>query len=287
MRTPPYLPFLDGPPGIAPGLKPIAPEAWLLPDTEAAAGLAPKRQLMRARRSEVFAAQDAEAEMAEAAAAILAVTGPADEDWPTPLEAAASMVSDDLCLMLRDGEGLWRLRAASLCAPTYWRLAEKIGQPLGGVHGPVPGGDPGLAARISRIFDGLQPGRVLERFNWTVQAGEARFTPDSGPLKDLATATPDAAALDVLHLRVERQTIRKLPQTGALLFTIRIVIDPLRAALSTPRHVEAFAAAWQGVDPAMHRYKGWAAYDRLVGTALDARRNPVTSEGSKKTRQDK
>jgi Haem-dependent oxidative N-demethylase, alpha subunit-like len=282
MRTPPYLPFLDGPPGIAPGLKPIAPEAWLLPDTEAAAWLAPKRDLMRTRRSEVFAAQEAEAEMAEAATAVLAVAGPAAGDWPTPLEAAASTVSDDLCLMVRDTEGLWRLKAASLCAPTFWRLEDKIGQPLAGLHAPVPGGDPGLAARISRIFDGLQQGRVLERFNWTVQAGSERFTPGSGPLKGLATTTPDAAALDVLHLRVERQTIQKLPETGALLFTIRIVIDPLCAALLTPRHVEAFTAAWQGVDPAMHRYKGWPAYDRLVGAALDGRRNPVTSRGSRK-----
>ena len=282
MRTPPYLPFLNGPPGIAPGLMPIAPEAWLMPDTEAAAWLAPKRGLMRAQRDEVFAAQGAEVEMREAANLVLAVTGAAEGCWPTPLEAAASTVSDDLCLMVRDGDGLWRLRAASLCAPTFWRLEDKIGEPLGGLHGPVPGGDPGLAVRISRIFDGLRPGLVLERFNWTVQAGIERFTPGAAPLKTLATDTPDAAALDVLHLRVERQTLRKLPDTGALLFTIRIVIDPLRAALPTLRHVEAFASAWQGADPAMHHYKGWPAYDRLVGAALDARRNPVTSEGSTK-----
>ena len=282
MRTPPYLPFLNGPPGIAPGLMPIAPEAWLMPDTEAAAWLAPKRELMRAQRDDVFAAQGAEVEMREAANLVLAVTGAAGGDWPTPLEVAASTVSDDLCLMVRDGDGLWRLRAASLCAPTFWRLEDKIGEPLGGLHGPVPGGDPGLAARISRIFDGLRPGLVLERFNWTVQAGAERFTPGAAPLKTLAADTPDAAALDVLHLRVERQTLRKLPDTGALLFTIRIVIDPLRAALRAESQVAAFASAWQGTDPAMHHYKGWPAYDRLVGAALDARRNPVTSEGSTK-----
>lgn len=287
MRTPPYLPFLDGPPGIAPGLKPIAPEAWLLPDTEAAAWLAPKRELMRSRRSDVFAAHEADAEMTEAATIVLAATGPAVGEWSTPLEVASATVSDDLCIMVRDAEGLWRLKAASLCTPTYWSLAEKFGKPLGGLHVPVPGGDPGLAVRISRIFDGLRPGLVLERCNWSVQPGDERFTPSSAPLKARAHTMQEADALDQLHLRVERQTIRKLPETGALLFTIRIVIDPLRAGLSTPRHVEAFAAAWQGVDPAMHRYKGWAAYDRLVGAALDARRNPVTSEGSTNTRQDK
>ena len=118
MRRPPFLPFLDGPPGIAPGLKPIAQDDWLLPDSEAGAWLDAKRALMTRQRKDVFAALEADAEMAECAAAVLAVTGPASGTWPTPLEAASSMVSDDLCVMIRDEDGLWRLRAASLCAPT-------------------------------------------------------------------------------------------------------------------------------------------------------------------------
>jgi len=118
------------------------------------------------------------------------------------------------------------------------------------------------------MFDALRPGQVLERFNWTVQAGPARFTPDSAPLRALAAATPDDAALDVLHLRVERQTVSKLPVSGCLLFTIRVVVDPLRAALAPPGHAAAFRAAWEGTDPALAAYKGWPALERLVRAAL-------------------
>ena len=277
MRQPPFLPFLDGPPGIAPGLKPIAQDDWLLPDSEAGAWLDAKRALMTRQRKDVFAALEAHAEMAECAAAVLAVTGPASGTWPTPLEAASSMVSDDLCVMIRDADGLWRLRAASLCAPTYWQLAVKFNQPLGGLHSPVPGGDPGLARRISRIFDGVRPGMLLERCNWSVQPGAERFTPSSAPLKALAAGMDAADALDQLHLRVERQTICKLPETGAVLFTIRVVMDPLRTALAGPGHVDAFEAAWKQVDPDMYRYKGWQLYERLIAAALDAARNPVRS----------
>ncbi|MAN45686.1 MAG: DUF3445 domain-containing protein [Alphaproteobacteria bacterium] len=270
MRAPPYLPFLSGPPGLAPGLKPIAWQGWLTPDSEAEAWLGPKRDLMRDRRAEVFAAHGAEAEMAEAAVLVLSALGQGicEGEWPTPLEAAAAEVFDDLCLMVRGEDGLWRLQAASLCAPTFWRLSDKMGEPLGGLHAPVPGADPDLVRRISRIFDGLQPGLILERFNWTVQAGEARFTPSSSPLKALAAETPEDAALDMLYLRVERQTITKLPETGAVLFTIRIVMDPLRAALAGEEAAEAFRAAWQGITPEMADYKGWAAYDGLVRAAL-------------------
>jgi hypothetical protein len=269
MRQPPYLPFLSGPASLAPGLKPIPPEQMIAPDTEAEAWLPEKRRIMKELREEVFVSNLPDAMLEEAAVLVSQHLPLSEEDWPTPLEAASARVSDDLCLLQRGGDGLWRLEAASLVAPTYWLLAEKAGQPLGGLHDPVPGANPGLVSRIARMFDALRPGQVLERFNWTVQAGPARFTPDAAPLKALAAATPDTDALDVLHLRVERQTISKLPASGLLLFTIRIAVDPLCAALSSPERVEAFRAAWEGTDAALAAYKGWPAYDRLVRAALE------------------
>ena len=268
MREPPYLPFLSGPASLAPGLKPIPPEQLIAPDTEADIWLPEKRRIMRARRAEVFFSNLPDADITEAAALVTGHLPPSEETWPSPLEAAAARVSDDLCLLQRGEDSLWRLEAASLVAPTFWLLAEKAGQPLGGLHDPVPAANPGLVSRIARMFDALRPGQVLERFNWTVQAGPGRFTPSAAPLKALAAATPDDDALDVLHLRVERQTISKLPESGLLLFTIRIAVDPLRAVLLSSQRAEAFRAAWEGTDPALAAYKGWPAYDRLVRAAL-------------------
>ncbi len=269
MRTPPYLPFLNGPLSLAPGLKPIAPEAWLTPDTEAGTWLPEKRAVMRDHRSEVYGARDG-SEMAalELASAVHAAAGPGEGAWASALEGAASAVSDDLCVLIKDAEGLWRLEAASLCAPTFWRLADKLGEPLGGLHGPVPGANPGMVGRIHRMFDAIQPGQMLERFNWTVQPGTARFTPSQAPFKEIAATLPAEGALDALWLRVERQTISKLPVSGAVVFTIRPVIDPLRAALPDAVHVEAFRAAWEGTDPVLADYKGWPHYERLVRAAL-------------------
>ncbi|MFN7056654.1 heme-dependent oxidative N-demethylase family protein [Hyphomonas sp.] len=270
MRTPPYLPFLNGPLSLAPGLKPIEASHWLDPDTEKDVWLDDKRTLMRKRRRDVFAARPGTEEaMAEAAEQVLAFSGSrARGDWPTPLEKAASAVSDDLCLMMREGYGFWRLEAASLCAPTFWRLDEKLGEPLAGLHGPVPGANPDMVGRVRRMFDALRPGQVLERFNWTVQPGPERFTPSQEAYKRLAGILTEEGALAALWLRVERQTISKLPQTGAVLFTIRVAIDPLQAALDGPGHAEAFEAAWDGIDPVLADYKGWPHYERLVRAAL-------------------
>jgi hypothetical protein len=268
MRCPPYLPFLNGPLTLAPGLRPIAPETWLTPDTEADT-LAGKHTLMRSHRSEVYGAREgSELAALELASAVHAVAGPGKGDWASALEGAASAVSDDLCILIKDGGGLWRLEAASLCAPTFWCLGEKLGEPLGGLHGPVPGANPGMVSRIHRMFDAVQPGQVLERFNWTVQPGAARFTPSQAPFKQIAAQLPAEGALGALWFRVERQTISKLSKSGAVVFTIRVAIDPLRAALAGASHVEAFRAAWDGIDPVLADYKGWPHYSRLVRAAL-------------------
>ena len=267
-RRPPYLPFLSGPLSLAPGLKPIVPELWLFPDTEAHV-LADKRALMQAQRDDVYGARDgSELAALELAAAVHAVAGPAGDIWASALEAAASTVSDDLCVLIKDGDGLWRLEAASLCAPTFWQLSEKLGAPLGGLHGPVPGANPDMVARIHRMFDALRPGQVLERFNWTVQPGAERFTPSQTGFKARAAGMSEAGALDGLWLRVERQTISKLEISGAVVFTIRVSIDPLRAALAGPGHAAAFQASWDGIDPVLADYKGWPHYERLVRAAL-------------------
>ncbi|WP_213272314.1 heme-dependent oxidative N-demethylase subunit alpha family protein [Hyphomonas sp.] len=268
MRRPPYLPFLNGPLSLAPGLRPIAPESWLCPDTEAHV-LQEKRALMAARRGEVYGARDgSELAALELAAAVHGLAGPAAGVWKSALEGAASAVSDDICILIKDREGLWRLEAACLCAPTFWRLDEKLGEPLGGLHGPVPGANPGMVGRIHRMFDALRPGQVLERFNWTVQPGTERFTPSQAGFTAVAAGMDEAGALDALWLRVERQTISKLEISGAVVFTIRVAIDPLRAALEGAERCEAFAAAWDGIDPVLADYKGWPHYQRLVRAAL-------------------
>lgn len=253
---------------VAPQLRPIQEEDWLLPDTEADVWLDDKRKLIIERRDEVFAMTDAgETPSEEAADLVAKVTGRNGLDAETALEAAAASVSDDLCILVPSEDG-FVLGAASLCAPTYWSLTENIGKTLGGLHSPVPGGDPELAGRISRVFSGLKPGKCLERFNWTVQLDGERFTPSSAPMKrELAGLLPQEAAKR-LYLRVERQTIRKLPESGGVLFTIRICVDPLAPLLSDSGMCASFADSWQTTSKSLAAYKGWPHYESAVGHLL-------------------
>lgn len=255
-------------------MKPIDPANWLTPDTEADVWLPQKHALMANRRNEVFFCEEGASRAASEASQLVFDHVDAevqtDNQFETMFECASALVSDDLCVMTDQGEAFC-LSVASLCTPTFWSLADKAGQPLSGLHSPVPGGDPKLAARIYRIFRSLQSDMVLERFNWTVQLDGERFTPSSEPMKrELASLSAEQAA-NRLFLRVERQTIRKLPETGAVLFTIRICVDPLPPILKGPANRQAFEKAWSETDPALAEYKGWPHYEAAVRHSLEAR----------------
>jgi hypothetical protein len=118
------------------------------------------------------------------------------------------------------------------------------------------------------MFDALAADNVLERFNWTVQAGAERFTPSSAPLVARARAAREEEAAALLHLRVERQTVRKLPRSGAVAFTIRVCIDPLVDALRVEGAEAAFTNVWRTAPDYVRAYKNWPAYDRLVEALL-------------------
>lgn len=251
------------------GLKAIPAEAWL--EGGEADPAARKDALLRDHPAvvwgEIEGSRPAQAEAAELVAQALGEARP-DGGLP-PLYAAARRVPDDLCLMEKH-EGVWRLTALSLSAPTFFSAAEVLGKNLAELHGPVTGFGERFLTRVVRIFDGLRPDLVLERRNWTVVNSDQTFTPDSGPVRArIAGIAPDDAGR-ALHLRVERQTLRRLPRTGGALFTIRVWLAPLEALKTDPAALAAFARAWRDAAPAFRAYKRLDLYDPLVEGFLRA-----------------
>lgn len=255
-RRPPHAPFRAGAPRFVPALAPIDPSGWLVPDTEAHV-LAWKNALLAAPDRVLRQDPDAASAVEETVALVSAHLGAEAED----LVAASRLVSDDVVVMMRTDAGAWRTGALTLTAPTFFTIDAAFRHDLDALHGPVPDGAR-LAGRIARVFDHLRPDQVLERFNWTLQYGADRHTPSAAPLRARATRAPVQAAAAELHLRVERQTIRKLPATGAVVFTIRVCLDPLSALAVEDR--PALAAAWRTLGPQGRAYKGWTALDPLT-----------------------
>ncbi len=245
------------------GLKPIPVAAWL--EGGEADPAARKDPLYADARGLVWAqTPGSEAAQAEALAMVEGALGAkiAAGDRP-PLWAASRAVPDDLCLMQKVG-GDWRLTALSLSAGGFFTAEEAIGKSLGELHGPVTGFAERFLVRVQRIFEGLRPELVLERRNWTLLNGEALHTPYSAPIRARIGEIAPGEAGAVLHTRVERQTLRRLPQSGAALFTIRVWLAPLTALAAEPGRLAAFARAWRAATPELRAYKRLDLYDDLV-----------------------
>ncbi|MVA95760.1 DUF3445 domain-containing protein [Nitratireductor sp. CAU 1489] len=278
------------------GLKPLDPGCWLEIDRDYEAYLAEKRRLFDTTPGTVFAEEsetrDAQNEVLALVRAELAAGFPAvfpgtrqweaalaameregDSDAP-PLKTASLLVQEDLVLM-RKGEAGWRLAAASLCFPSSWTLAEKFGRPLEDIHAAVPGFGRGTrtAGLINRIFDNLKVAQPVERLNWSLQDDNELHKPLSKATRDArrereAAHSADDAPLLRSFIRVERQTLRKLPVSGDILFTIRIFLDPMRILAAHPDRAalaRSLAAQLAALNAAQLTYKGLAAdRDRLV-----------------------
>lgn len=187
-----------------------------------------------------------------------------DDPYP-PLRIAEGLVQEDLLLMRKGPQG-WYLGAGHLCFPSVWRLREKFMQPMQAIHAPVPGFSDGTRnnALIERMFDNLRPEMPVIRWNWSLHADDALHLPH-GPAE---WRFGGENHIEHLWFRVERQTLRKLPLSGDILFTVRIYIDPLAALEAHPDAAGIaanLAAQLAELTPEQLAYKGIAGErERLI-----------------------
>lgn len=249
------------------GLRPIAPADWLEGGEDEPA--LRKDPLFQAHRGAVWAEiPGSEAAQTEALALVAATLGHASAPAGLPrLYAAARRVPDDLCLMEKRG-GQWRLTALSLSAGSFFTAEQAIGKSLRELHDPVTGFGERFLARVERIFEGLRQDLVLERRNWTVLNSADLHTPDPAPIRARIPEIQPAEAGRALSLRVERQTLRRLPVTGAALFTIRVWLTPLESLAASPGRLAAFARAWREAPADFRAYKRLDLYDEMIAAFL-------------------
>ena len=267
------------------GLKPLDLAQWLEIDADLAAYRAEKDRLSAAEGVAVFRHElGTEAAQAEVRALIRAnladhhpTVGVPEDSGAADLLEAARMVQEDLLLLRRDDSG-WRLVAATLHFPSSWSLAEKFALPLDQIHGNVPSFGPGTrnANLMARIFDGLKVEQPVQRMNWSLYPTDTLHHPYSARSRE---ANPDRHSIDAASfIRVERQTLRKLPESRDILFTVRIYLDPLAALARHPGALEKLRAYVLALTPEERDYKGLrtsiddvvAVIDSLGADASDA-----------------
>ena len=191
-----------------------------------------------------------------------------------PLDLAGRLVQEDLCLMQHDPtDNTYRLVGASLCFPTRWRLADKMGKPLTAIHAPVPGYEEELASTVDRFFERLRVEKPVWRINWGLIDDPTLFQPTGHGRKGLNPDITAENAGEKLWIRMERQTLRRLPRTQDVLFTIRVHIRPLQQLQSHPERAATLASAIRGMPEPLRLYKSLPPFLEAVLAWLDRAAN--------------
>jgi hypothetical protein len=230
--------------------------------------IAMKRALVAERPQEVIACvEGAEEACEEVAAGVLASIGanPSMESGIDALVDTALQVADDLCILLPDENGVPRLSAAVLCAPNRWRLADKIGGTMASIHSPVARYEEDLNSPVNAVMMRLSPERPIWRANWGISNHPALFQPDIPPV------TPEMDAAD-MWFRVEWQTLRRLPLTGGILFTIRTYVEKLSDFMERDQPlVQDIAELVNKIHEDVAQYKSIAPYREKLFAYFETR----------------
>ena len=244
----PFAPFMDPRTAGPPGLSPLDMSEWTVRHADFDAQMAYRARLIAEHTETVLAArsegEDPAIELLEMLKAHLGLSPELTlQERFCPLTAICHLVAEDFCLMTKaDGADEYLLSAAILCFPSRWSLAEKLGRPMTHIHEPVPYYDEAIARRVNRVFEALNPDRPVVRCNWLLHTDPELFMPigREGEQPRIARADPHGP----IYLRSERQTLVRLPRTGAIAFGIKSSVTPVEAL--PPEQLIGLASAYGG-----------------------------------------
>jgi Haem-dependent oxidative N-demethylase, alpha subunit-like len=253
------LELRPAPPFHRVGTHAVGEDGWLVADRARTMELDLRSRLLDERRDTVVACRP-NAERAAAATLDLVIEwlgahgvahGPVD-DAEHPLVAIGRLIQEDVCLMVhRDGD--WHLDAGVLCFPTLWELEDRLGLPTWRVHERVAHyGE--IRPRVDTFFDRLRPDRIVWRRNLSIKPYPHLHLPVQ---KVHAPTRPVDVSADgsPFWIRSERQTLRRLADHEAIVFTIKIQTVPARALLDRPDIARALADHLASWDDAIRDYK--------------------------------
>lgn len=153
----------------------------------------------------------------------------------SPLHVLLNNIPEDFAIMLRDPEtGLYTFRAGVICSSLGWNLGSKIGLPLHEIHAPIPDYKEKMQFSMDRYFAKMPASKPIQRASWGLEVGQPLFMPPDDPHEALRLVQNPTHTLEDMHLRVDWQTLRRLPLSGAIVFNFKALFTPIAEFADEP-----------------------------------------------------
>ena len=202
-----------------------------------------------------------------------------------PMQLSARLIQDDLAIMFEKEDGQYYLQAGAILLAGFWRLEDKWQMPLSEIHtsGDVPGFKSKLEKGMMNFFRRVTPEKPVLRNNYFLQVDDNLAWSDSIGSEDnevIGWFTAEKhRAIQHHYFRSERQSLRRLPRSGGVVFTIRTYFHPITEICQEPYVPGRLASAVRSWGDDVAKYKGRERYGDVLLEYLDKKHEEQVANG--------
>jgi hypothetical protein len=201
------------------------------------------------------------------------ILGESDSLLLPPLDWLGRQVQEDLLILSGASADGMRLVAGQLCFPNAWCLDDKMGKSFLGIHHEVPLFAEYLGRSSNLLLERLKPGRPVWRVNWSIKA-----TPRLNHIPRFFYEAQQAYQNFTVEnigersfLRIERQTLSRLPGTSDILFTIHTYQAPMMTVVENVDYARRIANVVQTMPEELLIYKGMMPFVDILLAHLETK----------------
>lgn len=210
---------------------------------------------------------------------------PKSEFKKDPMEMAALMVQDDLAILKEDENGEYILKGGAIMLAGFWRLRDKVNLPLSAIHtsGDVPKYNEKLKRPMEKFFTRLTCDKPVVRNNYFLQTdNDVAWSSSIGAedIQEVGWNTAEAATdINTIYYRSERQSVRRLPISGCIIFTIRTYFLPITKMCQEPHIPKRLLDGILSWDEDVKRYRGYDKFSDVLIPYLEEQANIQEARG--------
>ncbi|HEY5822942.1 MAG TPA: DUF3445 domain-containing protein [Cyclobacteriaceae bacterium] len=174
-----------------------------------------------------------------------------------PLDWVGRQIQEDLLILNQQ----LILIAGSLCFPSGWDLDGKMNKNFFDIHGPLPSLTNVIIETANKFIERIPIGKAFQRNNWGFRITDqldlsARHTANyQSLLSKISSEMNEDNAGEKIFVRVEHQTLSRLPKSGMVLFTIHTIQNKLSEEVKDKARAKTMYSFLSSVPEKLLEYK--------------------------------